>query len=233
MNIVITGATKGIGKATAQLFAAKGFNICACSRNAAELETLKSELLQINSHIKVFVQTCDVSIKTQILDFGAFCLTHFPKIDILLNNAGIFFPGDICDEADGTLEKTLDTNLLSAYHLTRCVAPSMKKYEAGHIFNLCSVASIKPYSPGGSYGISKYALLGFSKNLREELKSFNIRVTSIIPGAVLTESWGGTTLPESRFIDVADVAHLIYNAFEISERSVVEEIIIRPLLGDL
>lgn len=233
MNIVITGATKGIGRATAQLFASKGFDICACARNAGDLETLKTELLQINASIKVFVQPCDVSVKTQILEFGAFCLSHFSKIDVLLNNAGIFFPGDICDEADGTLEKTLDTNLLSAYHLTRCIAPEMKKNKKGHIFNLCSVASIKSYSPGGSYGISKFALLGFSKNLREELKSFHIRVTSIIPGAVLTESWGETNLPESRFIDVADIAHLIYNAFEISERSVVEEIIIRPLLGDL
>jgi len=233
MNIIITGATKGIGRAVATLFAKKGFDICACARNAKDLEGLKIELLALNNKIKVFVKSCDVSKKNEVLDFAEFCLTQLGKVDILINNAGVFIPGTICEEPDGTLEKLIETNLYSAYHLTRSIAPVMKRNKNGHIFNLCSVASINSYDTGGSYAISKFALLGFSKNLRAELKQFNIRVTAVLPGAVLTESWAGTTLPESRFIVADDVASLIYNAWEISERSVVEEILIRPMLGDI
>jgi short-subunit dehydrogenase len=98
---------------------------------------------------------------------------------------------------------------------------------------MCSIASIKAYPNGGSYAISKFALLGFSKCLREELKSFNIRVTAIMPGATLTASWEGVDLPEERFMRVEDVADTIYGAYSLSGRSVVEEIIIRPQLGDL
>ena len=233
MNIIITGATKGIGKAVATLFASKGFDICACARSEQDLEALKSELLALNDKIKVFVKSCDVSKKNEVLNFADFCLNNLGKVDILINNAGVFLPGAICEEPDGTLEKLIETNLYSAYNLTRSIAPSMKKNKKGHIFNLCSVASINSYDTGGSYAISKFALLGFSKNLRAELMQYNIRVTAVLPGAVLTESWAGTTLPESRFIEVDDVASLIYNAWEISERSVVEEILIRPMLGDI
>ena len=233
MNIIITGATKGIGRAAANLFASKGFDICACARNKQDLEALKNELSALNDKIKVFVQVCDVSKKSEVLAFADFCLTHLGNVDILINNAGVFLPGAICEEPDGTLEQLIETNLYSAYHLTRSIAPSMKKNKSGHIFNLCSVASINSYDTGGSYAISKFALLGFSKNLRAELMQHNIRVTAVLPGAVLTESWAGTELPESRFIAVEDVASLIYNAWEISDRSVVEEILIRPMLGDI
>lgn len=233
MNIIITGATKGIGRAAATLFASKGFDICACARNKQDLEALKNELSGLNDKIKVYVQPCDVSKKSEVLAFAEFCLQNLGKVDILINNAGVFIPGTICDEKDGTLEQLIETNLYSAYHLTRSVAPEMKKNKKGHIFNLCSVASINSYDTGGSYAISKFALLGFSKNLRAELMQYNIRVTAVLPGAVLTESWAGTDLPESRFIAVEDVANLIYNAWEISDRSVVEEILIRPMLGDI
>ena len=233
MNIVITGATKGIGKAIATLFAAKGFDICVCARNEQELEALKVELLGINNNIQVFIKKCDVSIKTEVIAFAEFCLHNLHQVDILINNAGIFLPGTICDEPEGTLENLIATNLYSVYHLIRGITPEMKKNKRGHIFNLCSVASINAYDAGGSYAISKFALLGLTKNLRKELMQFNIRVTAIIPGAVLTESWAGTDLPESRFIAADDVANLIYNAWEISDRSVVEEILIRPMLGDI
>jgi hypothetical protein len=89
------------------------------------------------------------------------------------------------------------------------------------------------YSNGGSYAISKFALLGFSKCLRSELKGHGIRVTAVMPGATLTESWRGTDLNEDRFMKAEDVAETIYSAYTLSDRSVVEEIILRPQLGDL
>jgi short-subunit dehydrogenase len=109
----------------------------------------------------------------------------------------------------------------------------MKKEKSGHIFNMCSIASIKAYPNGGSYAITKFALLGFSKVLREELRENGIRVTAVMPGATKTASWEGSDLPDSRFMKAEDVAEVIFNANAISERSVVEELIIRPQLGDI
>lgn len=233
MNAVITGATKGIGKALSELFAKNGLNLCLCARSENDLQELRSNLNKINPKVSVFIKACDLSQKSQVIEFGNYCLEKLNEIDILVNNAGIFLPGNIYNEPDGLLEDLVNINLYSAYHLTRSLVPSMIANKKGHIFNLCSVASINAYDMGGSYAITKFALLGFSKNLRHELKEFGIRVTAVLPGAVFTPSWEGTTQPESRFIPAEDIASLIWNAYEVSDRTVVEELLIRPLLGDL
>ena len=109
----------------------------------------------------------------------------------------------------------------------------MIPHREGHIYNMCSVASLQAYENGGSYCISKFALLGFSKVLREEMKTYNIRVTSLIPGAVLTDSWSGTTLPETRFMKPEDVADLVWSIHALSNQTVVEDIVLRPMEGDI
>ena len=102
-----------------------------------------------------------------------------------------------------------------------------------HIFNLCSTASLKAYKNGGAYSISKFAMYGFSKNLREEMKPHGIKVTHVIPGAVYTDSWSGTDIDPKRFMEPADIAKLIYAASQLSFQACVEEIVIRPLAGDI
>jgi len=124
------------------------------------------------------------------------------------------------------------TNVASAYHLTRALLPHIKN-NSGHIVNICSTASFTPYVNGGSYCISKFALLGFSKVLREELKPRGIRVTSLMPGATLTDSWTGTDLPVSRFMQASDVAQTIWDVNQLSPTSVIEELIMRPMQGDI
>ena len=133
----------------------------------------------------------------------------------------------------GRFEKQINTNLASAYYLTRTLLPEMINSKSGYIFNMCSTASNTAYTNGGSYSISKFGLLGFSKVLREEMKEYNIRVSSVLPGATLTASWEGTELPSERFINPEDVANLIYNFYETPVTMNIEEIIIRPLKGDI
>ena len=145
----------------------------------------------------------------------------------------IFLPGLILHEEDGVLEQMIHTNLYSAYYLTKKLVPRMIALKDGYIFNICSVASLKAYENGGSYSISKFAMLGFSKTLREELKEYHIKVTSIMPGATFTDSWGTTNLPESRFCKPEDIADLVYSVTQLSKFSVVEDIVIRPQLGDI
>lgn len=233
MNAVITGATKGIGKAIAIAFCKEGFNMVLCSRTQEDLELFKSELLAINPNIDVFIKSVDVSQKSEVIEFGDYVKSVFPTIDILVNNAGVFLPGEITQEADGNLEMMIETNLYSAYHLSRSIVPVMRSQQSGHIFNMCSIASVIAYPNGGSYSISKFAMLGMSKVLREELKPENIRVTSIMPGATWSNSWAGFDGPEERLMKPEDIAAIVLSTYKLSQQSVVEEIIIRPQLGDL
>lgn len=232
MNVIITGATKGIGKACSLYFASKGFDVIFCARTEHDIFSLKSEIEQMYS-VKVHAIACDLSLKSDVKKFGEFCLAVSSEFDVLINNAGIFLSGGLLEEEDGNLETLIEINIYSAYYLTRMIAPEMIKNKQGHIFNLCSVASLQAYESGGSYTITKFGLLGFSKSLRNELKHHFVKVTAVLPGAVLTQSWEGTELPEERFIDVNEVAKLIWNAYDTSQRTVVEEILIRPMLGDI
>jgi short-subunit dehydrogenase len=230
--IVITGATQGIGRAIAEKFAAEGFDVVACARKAEGLLALKEELEKKHG-VHVQVQPVDMAKRDAVEKFAAFILSLGRTVDVLVNNAGYFVPGALTEEPDGTLESMIEANVYSAYYMTRGLAGSMKTRKGGHIFNMCSIASIKAYPNGGSYAIAKFALLGFSKCLREELKPFGIRVTAILPGATRTASWDGTTLPDERFMPPHDIADTVFAAYTLSERTVVEEIVLRPQMGDI
>lgn len=229
---VITGGTKGIGRAIIEKFSSQKFDIVTCSRNMADLTALKEKLASAYS-IKVHVFEADMSVRNQVKAFTDFVSSLGQPVDVLVNNAGFFVPGRVTEEKDGALEAMMEANVYSAYYMTRGLSASMMAKKGGHIFNMCSIASIKAYPNGGSYAISKFALLGFSKVLREELKGFNIRVTAILPGATRTASWDGADLPDERFIKPEDVAEAVFGAYALSPGSVVEEILIRPQLGDI
>lgn len=231
--IVVTGGTKGIGRAIVEKFIANGFDVVTCARNDADLTKMKLELEGRFKDRMIAVYRADMSIAQQVKSFCAFVTKLNRPVDVLVNNAGYFIPGEITTEPDGTLESMINGNLYSAYHTTRGLVPLMLSRNQGHIFNLCSVASIRAYVNGGSYAISKFAMLGFSKCLREELKDKGIRVTAVMPGATRTQSWDGVDLPDDRFMKIEDIAETVYSAYTLSTRSVVEEIIIRPQLGDI
>jgi len=238
MNVVITGASKGIGKAIAMKFAKEGANLAICSRNMTELEKTKAELESINKSIQVVAISCDVRNKIEVIDFAKQVLSHFSRIDILVNNAGIFLPGEIQSEADGCLETLIETNLYSAYHITRAILPAMKlndlsKGVRGYIYNICSVAGLQAYENGGSYSISKFALVGFSKNLRSELMPYSIKVITVNPGATMSDSWVGSGVDENRIMQASDIADCVWHIQTLSPQAVVEEITLRPMLGDL
>lgn len=228
--LVVTGGTKGIGRAVIEKFLAHGFDIVTCARNPDDLRLLEKSL---SPNGKIYTFQADVSDRDQIRSFVDFVNGLNRVVDVLVNNAGYFVPGEIVSEPEGVLEDMMKANLFSAYHTTRGIVPVMKQNKSGHIFTICSIASIKAYANGGSYAITKFALLGFTKCLREELKEYGIRVTAVLPGATRTASWDGVDLPDERFMKAEDVADLIYASHALSSRSVVEEILIRPQLGDI
>jgi short-subunit dehydrogenase len=230
---VITGATKGIGRAIAEALATEGYDLAVCSRNAADLEAMQMDFADRFPESQVIVKVVDVSQKKEVVEFAQLIVNQWNRVDVLVNNAGIFIPGSIVNEADDALETMLNVNVMSAYNLTRALLPTMLARKRGYIFNLCSAASIRSYTNGGSYSISKFALLGFSKNLREELKETGIKVTSILPGATWSDSWAGFEAPESRLMQARDIAEVVVSALRMSASAVIEEILMRPQLGDL
>lgn len=231
--VLVTGCTKGIGLAIVERFASEGYNVAGCARNEKDLQKLFTRLSTEFPQQRFFMEACDVSAPKELKTFATDVLNEFRKVDVLVNNAGVFKPGTILEEEDGVFEELWMTNMASAYHLTRIIGREMVKRKGGHIFNICSTASISAYANGGSYCISKHAMLGFSKVLRAELKDTKVKVTSVLPGATHTNSWKGTKLPKSRFMPAEDIASLIWSANELSAASVVEEILVRPQLGDL
>jgi short-subunit dehydrogenase len=230
--VVVTGGTKGIGRAIVEKFAARGYDICTCARKQDELEQTASQVTR-QFKVDVHYHVADLSDMTGIRSFIGFMGGIGKPVAVLVNNAGLFVDGQITSEAEGTLESLMSVNLYSAYHITRAVVAGMKARKSGHIFNMCSIASFMAYPNGGSYTITKFALLGFSKVLREEMKDHGVRVTSVMPGATMTSSWRGTDLPDTRFMKAEDIADAVFGAWSLSPQSVVEEIIIRPQLGDI
>jgi short-subunit dehydrogenase len=232
MIVVITGASKGLGKAFAISFATKASVFILSARTKEDLLEVKQAINNINPSCQVHIYAANLSNKQAVLQLGNFC-NEIGAVDILINNVGYFLPGSTYNEEDGTLEKMIETNLYSAYYLTHSVLPKMMQAQKGHIFNICSIASVQAYANGGSYSISKFALYGYSKNLREELKQHNIKVTAVLPGAVYTNSWAGSGIDENRIMQANDIAKMVFVASELSFQACVEDIVIRPQLGDL
>ena len=225
--VLVTGASRGIGRAIVRRFVAGGCTVVACARGQEGLAALKAELPDVETI------ACDMRDGDAVDAMAAGLLARHDAIDLLVNNAGAYRPGRIASEEDDALIEMLQANLFGAYRLTRRVLPAMVARRQGMVLNMCSTASIAAYPNGGSYSIAKHALHGFSRNLREEMKPHGVRVVALLPGATWTSSWDGAPLPEERLMPAEDVAEMAWAAWTMSARTVVEDIVMRPQLGDI
>lgn len=232
-TVLITGASRGLGKAVAEIFAAHGHHLLLTSRQPAALYKAVEDLQTRFPAIEVKGMPADLQVKDELDALAAWANSRSRPIDVLVNNAGSFVPGSVHNEPVGALEEMMATNLYSAYHLTRGLLPDMIARKSGHIFNMCSIASLKAYPGGGAYSISKFALYGFSQNLREEMKPYGIKVTAVMPGAAYTDSWAGSGIDPGGIMEAADVAQMVFAASHLSAQACVEDIVLRPQLGDL
>ena len=229
-NAIITGATKGIGRAITEIFAKNGYNVAICARTASDLDQFKAALEE-KYGIKVIATPVDMSDKTAVKAFAQQVTEQWNQVDVLVNNAGVFIPCELAsEETEEAFEQMMDLNLYSTYYMTQKVLPTMLEQKRGHIFNICSIASFMAY---GAYAVSKHAMLGYSRVLREEVKEKGIRVTAMMPGATYTNSWEGAGIPAERMMKAEDIAKSLFSIYELSDQTVVEEIILRPQLGDI
>lgn len=233
MNALITGATQGIGKAIATAFAKANINLAICARNGHELSSVKEALLQNNPQIKVFVCVADCSVPEEVRRFAAEAEQELQSIQIIVNNAGLFLPSQILDEPEDNLQKQLDLNLLAGYELYRFFGKKLMAARAGHIFNICSVASKKVVVNAGSYSVTKFAQLGLNHVMREEMKAHQVKVTAILPGSTLTNSWAGTSIPTEKFIQAEDVAAAVIYCLNRSAGANVDELIIQTATREI
>ena len=227
MNAIITGGTKGIGRAIAVKLAESGYNIAVCSRNGAELEAFA--LSMKHTGVNVFTYQADCAVKEEVYAFCEAVTQQMPVVDVLVNNVGTFLPGLMLDEPDDQLEKQLNLNVMATYYLSKFFGKMMRVQQSGNIFNICSVASKEIVPEAGSYSVTKVALLSLNNVFREELSKYNVKVTAILPGSTLTSSWEGTDIPAERFVQPEDIADTIYTILNLSSGVNVDEIVIKPI----
>jgi short-subunit dehydrogenase len=232
-NAIITAATKGMGRAIAIAFAKEGVNLAICSRTGDDLLAFKNELAAINPNIKVFTSVIDCSVKQQVLNFAAAAENELGAISIIVNNVGIYTWSSILDDEEDAFQKHVNINLGTAYELYRYFGKKLIAAKTGHIFSICSVASINPLPEAGIYSVTKYALLGLSKVMRTELQPHGVKVTAIIPGSTLTNSWAGMQVDKDKMVLPEDIASAIINAYKMSAGANIEEILIKPTYGQV
>ncbi len=230
--VVVTGASHGIGRAVAIAFAGEpGARLALLSRKESLLEETRRLCRERGAEAEYFI--CDVTDARAVLEAADTVRNDWGVPDVLVNNAGLFEPGHVGETSVETFREQVEVNLTSAFTVTKAFLDDMIERRSGHIFFMCSVASIKGYPGGAAYCAAKHGLLGLARALREETRKHRLRVTALIPGATFTKSWEGAGLPEERFMPVEDVAAALLGAYHMSERSVVEELLMRPLEGDI
>jgi short-subunit dehydrogenase len=232
-NVLITGASKGMGRAIAIAFAKQGLNLAICSRSEKELSAFRDELLKINPAIHIAIRQTDTSLKADVIAFATFAEAELGFIDVIVNNVGTYVPTSILDDDENTFQNLINTNLMPAYELYRYFGKKLAQAKKGHIFNTCSVAAINPVVQAGMYSVTKFALLGLSNIMRLEMQQHAVKVTTILPGSTFTESWKGSNLSPDKFVSPEDVAAAIISAYNMSAGANVDEIIIKPVLGQL
>jgi short-subunit dehydrogenase len=225
---IVTGGSKGIGVSIVEKLLKEDFYVFTISRSKGELGRLV-EIYPENLQIVI----ADLSVKSEVYKSIDEIKGRISHLDVLVNNAGVFMPGKLSEERDHDYELQMALNVSAAYYISKAFIPMMKINKDAYIFNICSTASIMAYENGASYCISKHALLGMSRVMRKELMNDGIAVSSILPGATLTDSWAGSDLPESRFMKTSSISDALWFAWANRGNCVLEEILLRPRLGDI
>lgn len=227
MKAVITGASKGIGRAISLKLAQNGYDLILVARGEADLKALKEELTPYGNAVFTFAADC--SVKEEVYAFLNSAAVNFDDITVLVNNVGIFLPGSLLDEDDKTFEKQQKLNTNASYYTSKFFGKKMRSAKQGHIFNICSVASKAPVKNGGSYSVTKAAMLSLNHVLRQELAPHNVKVTAFLPGSTKTSSWEGTTIPDEKFVQPEDIAETLFTILNLSKGVNVDEVLITPL----
>lgn len=226
---IVTGASNGMGKAIAQELASLGFNLSLSARDEKKLEAFREDMLLAFPNIRVLAFKADLSKKEEVLAFSEKTQEEFGQVHVLINNVGQYQESPLLSENDDFLQNLMEVNFFPAYYLCKFFGKRMADKKEGHIITIVSIAGKEPVLGAGAYSISKFALLGLSRNLRAELKPFGVKVSALLPGATLTGSWDGVKIDPGTLISAKDIAYAVSNCLRLSPGANMEEMEIRPL----
>lgn len=232
-NALITGATKGIGRAIALALAKQGLNLAICSRNIKDLTQTRAHLQSANPNIKIFIAEADASNKEQLINFAKAAEENLGAIEVIINNVGVYQPTSISDDDEETFDQQINSNLRPGYELYRYFGKKLASGRQGHIFNICSVAAKNPVLSAGMYSVTKASTLSLSNIMRLEMQQYGVKVTSVIPGSTLTSSWDGVSADAAKFVLPGDIASAVIAIYNMSAGANVDEITIAPVFGQL
>ena len=223
-NALITGAGKGIGKAVALALAAEGVNVALLARTKTDLEQVAKEIEPYG--VKTVVVTADIADIDSVNQAVNTVLGEFKTIDILINNAGIGKFGKFLDLAPEDFENIIKVNLFGIYYTTRAVLPSMIEQQGGDIINISSTAGLKGAAITSAYSASKFAVMGLTESLMQEVRKHNIRVTALTPSTVATDMAINLNLTDGnpeKVMQAEDIAELIVAQLKLNRRVFIKE----------
>lgn len=218
-NALITGAGKGIGKAIAIALAKEGVNVILVSRTQADVDQLAIETSNLG--VKSLALSADVSDINSITKAVEKALAEFKTIDILINNAGIASFGKFLELEPEAWERIIQVNLMGTYYATRAVIPNMIERQTGDIINISSTAGLNGNALTSAYSASKFAVLGLTDSLMQEMRKHNIRVTALTPSTVATDMAKDLNLTDGnpeKVMQSEDIAELIIAQLKLSRR---------------
>ena len=230
---LITGGSRGIGLAIAKELASIGYDIFLTSKNEKSLKDAAEQIRKL-SNAKVEYLMCDLSNTKSIEAFHKKFSKKVKSLDVLVNNAGIYEEGTTSNSSMEKFDKVINSNLKGMFYLTQKLMHPIEKGSIKRIVIVSSIVALDSYPSksgvGGTlYAISKWALRGWARTLREETRKKNIGVSIIYPGEVLTDMWEGSNIPAQRFIQPEDIASVVKTVVSTNPQTVVEEVVVRPM----
>ncbi len=231
--LLITGASQGIGAAIAQVFAANlpGVRLALVARNAENLAVTAHTCTVSGATVATF--PCDVTDEAAVTTLAAAVGQRFGTVDVLINNAGVFVAAPFVETKVADFDRIVAANLRSAFLITQAFVPAMIAQKYGDVFFMSSIAGLGAYPNSAAYCAAKFGVTGLAQVLRAETREHGVRVCCVHPGATWSPSWSGSGVAEERIMPAADVAQAFFDIYKLGRRTVVEEIVLRPQLGDL
>lgn len=231
--IWVTGASTGIGKETAMEFSKAGHIVVVSARRKSRLVKIVSEIKFADREAAAFV--CNIISERSIQITAKRIREKYGKIDALINNAGVTVFKSFLETKTFDYDNVIDTNLRGAFLCMKNVLPQMIKNKKGHIINILSIAANTAFENSSVYAASKAGLLAMSNSLREEVRRYNIKISNVLPGAVETAMWDSKSRQrfKNRMMGANDIAKIVLEIFEQPRKVLIEDVIVRPIKGDL
>jgi NAD(P)-dependent dehydrogenase (short-subunit alcohol dehydrogenase family) len=223
---VVTGGSRGIGRAIVEALAGEGWRVFLCGRRRESVDAAVAEL-GARFGDRVAGRAVDVRDQQEVEAFVAWVLERAGRIDCLVNNAGLGRFGPVDELTGEEWREVLRTNLDGAFYCLRAVAPAMKRQGSGYVLNIASLAAKNPFAGGAAYNASKFGLLGFSEAAMLDLRHDGIRISCILPGSVETEFRAGRG-DSSWMLAPEDVARTVLGLLAYPERALPSRVELRP-----